>query len=101
MRRDPRAFLADILDAGGLIEGFVAGHDLQGYVSDPLVRSATERQLEIIGEALSRLSRTDPELAARIPDIGSIIGLRNVLAHGYDDHRGSPGAPHCGRAPVG
>jgi uncharacterized protein with HEPN domain len=43
MRRDPRAFLADILDSGGLIQGFVAGHDLERYISDPLARSATQR----------------------------------------------------------
>ena len=37
-----------------------------------------------MGEALNRLSREDPELAARIPDIARIVGFRNVLAHGYD-----------------
>ena len=84
MRRDPRAYLADIRDAGGLIAGFIAGLDLERYRSDALVRSGTERQLEIVGEALGRLSRTDPILADRIPDIASIIGFRNVLAHGYD-----------------
>ena len=48
--------------------------------SEPL----SERKLEIVGEALNRLSREEPELAARIPDIGRIVGFRNVLAHGYD-----------------
>ncbi len=49
-----------------------------------MMRSAVERQLGIIGEALNRLARVDPELAGRIPDIGRIVGFRNVLAHGYD-----------------
>ena len=43
-----------------------------------------ERKLEVVGEALNRLSREWPELASQIPDSGRIIGFRNVLAHGYD-----------------
>jgi uncharacterized protein with HEPN domain len=33
---------------------------------------------------LTRLRRDHPALAARITDVDKIIGLRNVLAHGYD-----------------
>jgi uncharacterized protein with HEPN domain len=40
--------------------------------------------LEIIGEALYRLRRDFPEEANQIGNIHKIIGLRNVLAHGYD-----------------
>jgi uncharacterized protein with HEPN domain len=50
---------------------------------DELRRSAVERQLEIIGEALKHLRNGDPETAQHIPDITRIIGLRNILAHGY------------------
>ncbi|MFJ4165256.1 DUF86 domain-containing protein [Microbacterium sp. NPDC089698] len=35
------------------------------------------------GEALGNLRRTDPETAEAIPDLHRIVGLRNVLAHGY------------------
>lgn len=37
-----------------------------------------------MGEALRRLSRLDPETAARIPELAPVVGFRNVLAHGYD-----------------
>jgi len=49
------------------------------------MRQAVERNLEIIGEALSRLRKVDPDTAAKISDMHRIIGLRNRLAHGYDD----------------
>lgn len=84
MRRDVRVYLADVLDAARLIGQFTVDRDLESYRSDAMLRSAVERQLEIIGEALIRLVRTDPTVAARISDVATIIGFRNVLAHGYD-----------------
>jgi hypothetical protein len=38
----------------------------------------------VVGEALDRLTREDPDLAARIPDIARIVAFPNVLAHGDD-----------------
>jgi uncharacterized protein with HEPN domain len=49
------------------------------------MRQAVERNLEIIGEALMRLRDVDPETAGSISDVHRIIGLRNRLAHGYED----------------
>ncbi len=47
-----------------------------------------ERELEIIGEAFSRLRREFQAEADAIPELNRIIGLRNIIAHGYDvvDH---------------
>lgn len=78
------ALLSDILLAGARIQQFVKGLTFAEYVSNPLVRSAVERQFEIIGEALLRLARHQPEMFARIPEARRIIDFRNVLAHGYD-----------------
>ena len=83
MLRDPRAYLWDAREAADAILGFVAGVDLDSYASTPLLHSAVERKFEIIGEALGQLSKVDPSLAQRIPDMRDIIAFRNVLIHGY------------------
>ncbi len=90
MLRDPRAFLWDAQQAAGAITQFTAGLDAAGYRANPLARSAVERQFEIIGEALNRLSKEAPDLASRVPNLARIVGFRNVLIHGYaviDDGR--------------
>lgn len=83
MRRESAAFLWDVHAAAARIAGFIQGLDERGYQHDWLRQSAVERQLEIIGEALNNLRKHDPEVAAEIPELHRIIGLRNVLAHGY------------------
>jgi uncharacterized protein with HEPN domain len=49
-----------------------------------MLRSAVERQFEIMGEALDALRRIAPEEAAKIPDLHRVVAFRNVLIHGYD-----------------
>ena len=83
MKRSPAAFLWDIQQACAAISSFVGAVDLAQYESDLLVRSAVERQLQNIGEAVSQLSKLDPALAIRVPRQRQLIGFRNVLVHGY------------------
>lgn len=78
MRRDRRAFLWDVRDAARNIEDFIAGLTYETFAADPLVRSAVERQFEIIGEALNQLSKIAPELANEIPDLPRIVAFRNI-----------------------
>ena len=85
MTRDPRAFLWDVQDACTRIAEFTQGLSFETYATNDLVRSAVERQLAIVGEALSQLSKLDPALASRIPEHRQIIAFRNVLIHGYAD----------------
>ena len=83
MQPESAALLWDAHSAASKIVEFIDGLDSTAYASDELRRSAVERQLEIIGEALKNLRSADPDTAAHIPDLSRIIGLRNILAHGY------------------
>jgi uncharacterized protein with HEPN domain len=76
--------LEDMRQAAELILTFTAGRTFDDYTQDDLLRSGVERQLEIIGEALKRLHRTDPAIADQITDSKRIISFRNILIHGYD-----------------
>ena len=83
MRRDPRCYLWDALRATGSIQAFVRGKTYEAFVEDDLVRSVVERQLQIIGEALSQLAKVDPQIASNVAELGRIIAFRNILVHGY------------------
>ena len=75
----------DIVRSCRFIEEDTAGMSLDDYLKSRVVRQAVERNLEIIGEAAIRMRAVDPVTAGEITDIHQIIGLRNRLAHGYND----------------
>ena len=83
MPRDPATYLWDAERACGLVLAFSEGRSLPDLTSDPLLRSALERQLQNMGEALAQLARVDANLAGRVPKLDQIVGFRNVLVHGY------------------
>jgi uncharacterized protein with HEPN domain len=89
MRIESKKYLYDIARAAKLALGFIAGKTFADYSADPMLRSAVERQLEIVGEALAQLARTDPPTASQISEYQRIIAFRNILIHGYAeiDHR--------------
>jgi len=83
MRHDARAFLYDVLGACDRIELFTTGLAESEFLDNELVRSAVERQFEIIGEAVNQLLKEAPEIARRIPDYRRMIDFRNLLIHAY------------------
>lgn len=84
MRPESPKLLADIQDASVCIIQWVANRTQQEYAADRMLRQAIERNFEIIGEAINRLRRVDPQTADRIGEYPQIVAFRNILAHGYD-----------------
>lgn len=78
------AYLWDMRKAAQLVAKFLQGVTYNRFVSDEMMQSAVERQLEIIGEAARRVTldfqQEHPEIPWR-----SIIGLRNILIHEYGE----------------
>jgi uncharacterized protein with HEPN domain len=82
--KDDRAYLWDMLTAARAVAGFVQGRTLDEYVADLMLRSAVERQVEIIGEAARRISKEFQEAHPQIP-WRPIQAQRHVLAHDYGE----------------
>lgn len=76
--------LFDAVQAIDAARSFVDGIAFEQYRISLLLRSAVERQLEVLGEACSRLAKEDAALAAGLPAMRLAIGLRNRIIHGYD-----------------
>jgi uncharacterized protein with HEPN domain len=76
--------LLDAFTACQAIEGFIAGHTFTDYENNLMLRSATERQFEIIGEALHQAELNDPDVILLLPGLRRIVGMRNRIIHGYD-----------------
>jgi uncharacterized protein with HEPN domain len=71
-------------DAACQAREFARDKSFEDYRQDRKLRLATERLLEIIGQAAKEISEG---FRTRYPDVpwAKIIGLRNVLAHEYGE----------------
>lgn len=85
MKLETRKYLYDIQRAAGLVREFTDGKTLADYEADTMLRSAVERQFEVIGEAMTSLANVDKSVAERITHYQRIIAFRNVLIHRYAD----------------
>ncbi|BAC09783.1 DUF86 domain-containing protein [Thermosynechococcus vestitus] len=79
--RDPKERLQDILTAIEAIERYVPRGKVS-FEGDELLQAWFVRNLEIIGEAARALPDSIRALAPDIP-WHKIIGMRNILVHGY------------------
>jgi uncharacterized protein with HEPN domain len=82
-------WLDDVWQAAELIQQVTNGIAEADYLRDRFLRCGVERNFEIIGEALNRIRKADPALAAQIPDSDKIVAFRNLVIHGYDMIRDS------------
>lgn len=75
-------FLEDILESIQAALEFAVGYDLERFSGDRKTKSATIRELEIIGEASSRISSDKknghPDVPWRL-----LKDFRNILSHEY------------------
>ena len=83
MHPDAGKLLWDAQQAAERVARFTATKSFADYEVDDFLRSAVERQFEIVGEALNQLSRLDPATTATIAELPRIVAFRNVLIHGY------------------
>jgi uncharacterized protein with HEPN domain len=78
-----KTWLKDIEQAITEINSFLPEHKIfADFQKDLRTKRAIERNLEIIGEAFSRIARIEPNI--RINNIRKIIDTRNRIIHGYD-----------------
>ena len=82
--RNPQKYLYDIIDCCEFLLDITKDKTVDDYKNDRIFRSALERELQIIGEAIVQLDVTSPETAEKISEYRNIIGFRNILVHGYD-----------------
>lgn len=85
MRPEAGAHLWDAAEAARLVHEFSRGTTGADFGSDLVIRSAVERQLEVLGESLRRLRSVDADTGARVPGLDKIVGMRNILAHEYGE----------------
>ncbi len=78
-----KKYLFDFKESVYSINEFIGENlDFNHYLSDKMLRRAIEREFEIIGEALNRINKIDPNFP--ISSKKQIIGMRNRVIHGYD-----------------
>lgn len=82
--RNPQKYLYDIINCSEFVLQLTKDKSVDDYKNDRVFRSALERELQIIGEAMLQLDRMSPEIVKKISEHRSIIGFRHVLVHGYD-----------------
>jgi uncharacterized protein with HEPN domain len=79
-----KVYLWDMLKAAQGVVSSLQGITSVQYADDENLRLATERRIEIIGEAARRIS---PQLKESHPEIPwrLIVDQRNLLIHAYDE----------------
>lgn len=83
IRKDNLVYVDDILSAIKKINKFCTGIEKDNFMKNELLMDAVVRNLEIIGEAASKLTASFRERHKGI-EWRKIIGMRNRIIHAYD-----------------
>ena len=82
MTEEAKKYLFDILLAIESIEQFLVGsEEFEEYQNDLKTKSAVERQLSIIGEAVNKFRKVSTK---QLSHSEQIVAVRNRLIHAYD-----------------
>ena len=84
MRCETRTALLAAYNAAQDMQYHISGVGFLHYERERTIRAAVEREFEVIGEALNRVRRNDPDAFLLVQEHEGVIALRNVIAHGYD-----------------
>jgi uncharacterized protein with HEPN domain len=88
MQREIRKYLFDISGCIENIENFIGiDKEYDDYASNMMLQQAVERNLEIIGEAMSNILKLDSEI--NITDARKMVDTRNKIIHSYNQIRPS------------
>lgn len=84
MELEIKTWLYDILNAINEIDGFLVdeNYDFPHYQNDIKTKRAVERNIEIIGEAVNRITQRNPSI--ELTNSRQIVDTRNRIIHGYD-----------------
>lgn len=84
MNPEIKTWLYDILQSINEIEDYFEGRPkiFKEFENDLRTRRAVERNLEIIGEAVNRILKMEPDL--NLSNSRKIVDARNRIIHGYD-----------------
>lgn len=82
MKKDPRVYLAQILESVERIATYT-GSGREAFFADPLVQDAVIRNFEIVGEAAKRVPEMYRQAHPQIPWRG-LAAFRDVLIHQYE-----------------
>jgi len=83
MELEIKTWLFDILNAIKEIELFISStQDFSSFESDLKTKRAVERDMEIIGEAMSRILGQNDSI--KLSNARRIVDTRNRIIHGYD-----------------
>lgn len=80
--KDDLLYLGHINDAIEVIEEYLGDASYEQFIANKMMIDAVVRELEIIGEATSKLSKDFRKWNPEIP-FRDIIDMRNVLIHDY------------------
>ncbi len=80
-------WLYDIRYAISEIDSYFYEKDMDffEYQKNIMLKRAVERDLEIIGEAVKRILKSDNNFETLISDAKAIVSLRNQVIHAYDN----------------